>query len=102
MLLDAIREAGIRIESICGGKGECGKCKVILNKGEVSSLSTSDKKHLSPQQISEGYRLACQIRVLSDSEFTIPVESRIERPKILLSMEMVIDRIDPASKKYLV
>ncbi|MFB0501137.1 MAG: ASKHA domain-containing protein [Candidatus Bathyarchaeia archaeon] len=102
MLLDAIREAGIRIESICGGKGDCGKCKVILNKGEVSSLSTSHKKHLSPQQISEGYRLACQIRVLSDSEFTIPVESRIDRPKILLSMEMVIDRIDPTSKKYLV
>lgn len=102
ILLDAIREAGIRIESICGGKGECGKCKVILKKGEVSSLSTSHKKHLSPQQISEGYRLACQIRVLSDSEFTIPVESRIDRPKILLSMEMVIDRIDPASKKYLV
>jgi len=102
MLLDAIREAGIRIESICGGKGECGKCKVILNKGEVSRLSISHKKHLSPQQISEGYRLACQIRVLSDSEFTIPVESRIDRPKILLSMEMVIDRLDPVSKKYLV
>ncbi|UCE15677.1 MAG: DUF4445 domain-containing protein [Candidatus Bathyarchaeota archaeon] len=100
-LLSAIREAGIRIESICGGKGECGKCKVILKKGEVSSLSTSYRKHLSPQQISEGYRLACQIRVLSDSEFTIPVESRIDRPKILLSMEMVIDRLYPASKKYL-
>jgi len=102
ILLDAIREAGIRIESICGGKGECGKCKVILKKGEVSSPSISHKKHLSPQQIAEGYRLACQIRVLGDSEFTIPVESRIDRPKILLSMEMVIDRIDPASKKYLV
>jgi len=101
ILLDAIRKADMRIESICGGKGECGKCKVILNKGEVSSLSTSHKKHFSPQQISKGYRLACQIRVLSDSEFTIPVESRIDRPKILLSMEMVIDRIDPASKKYL-
>ncbi len=101
MLLDAIREADIRIESICGGKGECGKCRVILNKGEVSSLSASQKKHLSPQQISQGYRLACQVRVLGDSEFTIPVESRIDRPKILLSMEMVIDRINPASKKYL-
>lgn len=101
LLLDAIREADIRIESICGGKGECGKCRVILNKGEVSSLSTNQKKHLSPQEISEGYRLACQIRVLGDSEFTIPVESRIDRPKILLSMEMAIDRLDPASKKYL-
>jgi len=101
MLLDAIREAGISIESICGGKGECGKCKVILSKGEVSNLSASQKKHLSPQQISQGYRLACQVRVLGNSEFTIPVESRIDRPKILLSMGMVIDRINPTSKKYL-
>lgn len=102
LLLDAIREAGIRIESICGGKGECGKCRVILNKGEVSRLSTKSEKFLSPQEISEGYRLACQIRVLGDSEFTVPVESLVTSPKILISTKMVIDRLDPASKRYLV
>jgi len=102
MLLDAIREAGITISSICGGEGECGKCKVILNKGEVSDVSTKYEKLLSPQEISEGYRLACQTRILSDCEFTIPVESRISSPKILLSTEMTIDRLNPESKKYLV
>ncbi len=102
ILLDAIREAGIRISSICGGEGECGTCKVVLNKGEVSDISTKYEKWLSPEQISEGYRLACQIRVQSDCEFTIPVESRITSPKILISTEMAIDQLDPASKKYLV
>jgi len=101
ILLDAIREAGINIRSICGGDGDCGTCKVILNKGEVSHVSTKYKDWLSPQEISEGYYLACQIRVLSDGEFTIPVESRIASPKILLSSEMTIDKIDPESKKYL-
>jgi len=101
ILLDAIREAGINIRSICGGDGECGTCKVILNKGEVSHISTKYKDWLSPQEISEGYYLACQIRILSDSEFTIPVESRITSPKILLSSEMTIDKLDPESKKYL-
>jgi uncharacterized 2Fe-2S/4Fe-4S cluster protein (DUF4445 family) len=102
ILLDAIREAGIRIRTICGGKGECGTCKVILNKGDVSDLSTKYEKFLSPQEISENYHLACQTRVLSDSEFTIPVESRVFSPKILLNTEMVIDRLDPPSSKYLV
>ena len=102
ILLDAIRQAGINIRSICGGEGECGTCKVILNKGEVSDVSTKYTKWLSPQEISEGYRLACQTRVLSDCEFTIPVESRIARPKILINTEMTIDRLDPESKKYLV
>ena len=102
ILLDAIRKAGIRIRSICGGEGECGTCKVILNEGEVSDVSTKYEKWLSTQEISEGYRLACQIRVQSDCEFTIPVESRIASPKILTSTEMAIDELDPASRKYLV
>ncbi|KYH39537.1 MAG: ferredoxin [Candidatus Bathyarchaeota archaeon B26-2] len=102
ILLDAIREAGIMIRSICGGEGECGTCKVILNKGEVSPISTKQEKRLSPEEISQGYHLACQIRVLSDSEFTIPVESRVFSPKILLKMESVIDRINPAVRKYLI
>jgi uncharacterized 2Fe-2S/4Fe-4S cluster protein (DUF4445 family) len=102
VLLDAIREAGINIRSICGGDGDCGTCKVILNKGEISHVSTKYKDWLSPQEISEGYYLACQIRILSNGEFTIPVESRITSPKILLSSEMNIDKLDPESKKYLV
>jgi uncharacterized 2Fe-2S/4Fe-4S cluster protein (DUF4445 family) len=35
-LLHGIREAGINLETICGGKGKCGKCKVVLEKGKVS------------------------------------------------------------------
>jgi len=101
ILLDAIREAGIRVESICGGKGDCGKCKVILVKGEVSKLSSKSEKHLSSQQVAGGYHLACQIRVMSDSVFRIPVESRIDRPKILLNMNVAVDKLDPAVKKYL-
>jgi len=102
ILLDAIREAGINLRSICGGEGECGTCKVILDKGEVSDVSTKYKKWLHPQEVSEGYHLACQTRVLSDCEFTIPVESRIISPKILISAEMIIDRLDTESKKFLV
>lgn len=101
ILLDVIREAEIKVESICGGKGDCGKCKVILVKGEVSKLSTKFEKHFSNQQVSEGYCLACQIRVMSDCVFRIPVESRIEKPKILLNISPAIVKLAPASKKYL-
>jgi len=101
-LLDAARDAGIMISSICGGHGECGTCKVILERGKVSELSTKHRKLLSPQETDKGYRLACLTRVLSDCEVTIPVESRIFSPKILLNMDTVVERIDPASRKYLV
>ncbi len=43
VLLDIMREAGIRIESLCGGKGQCGKCKVILERGEVERVSKTTR-----------------------------------------------------------
>jgi len=102
VLLDAIRKAGIRISCICGGEGECGTCRVILEKGEVRDISSRYERWLSAEEIAEGYRLACQIRVESDCEFTIPVESRIHSPKILISAKIGIEKIDPAARRHLV
>ncbi|MBS7610072.1 DUF4445 domain-containing protein [Candidatus Bathyarchaeota archaeon] len=102
VLLEALREAGIWINSICGGHGECGKCKVILNKGEVLHLSNKEDKWLSPREKVDGYLLACQVCVLGNAEFTIPIESQVSKPKILVDMESIVERINPACRKYLV
>ena len=100
VLLDVLRDAGIRIESLCGGRGKCGKCKVILERGEYEKISTEPDKFLSPEELDEGYHLACMVKLLGDCTFTIPTESRIESPKILLSAELTIDQPDPSSTKY--
>lgn len=104
VLLDVLREAEIRIESLCGGKGKCGKCKVILERGEIGAragLAEPDKQ-LSLQEQKEGYHLACMVKLLGDCVFTIPVESRIENPKILLSAELSLKKTDPSSRKYFI
>jgi len=100
VLLDVLRDAGIRIESLCGGRGKCGKCKVILERGENEKISTEPDKFLSPQELEEAYHLACMVKLLGDCTFTIPTESRIESPKILLSAELTIDQPNPSSTKY--
>src|SRR5512136_1986491 len=66
VLLDILRVTEVGVESICGGRGVCGRCRVILVRGVVEDLSLKWRKYLSDQQFSEGYRLACQIRVMSD------------------------------------
>ena len=91
ILLDVMREAGIRIESLCGGKGLCGKCKVILEKGRVEKRSTTPDKFLSQDELDAGYYLACMVRLVEDCTFTIPTESRIDSPKILLNAELSLD-----------
>ena len=101
ILLDIMRDAGVRIESLCGGKGFCGKCKVILDNGRVEKKSTIPDKYLSQQELDAGYYLACMVRLLEDCKFTIPTESRIDSPKILLSAELSLDELDPSSKKYM-
>ncbi|MDD1672898.1 MAG: ASKHA domain-containing protein [Methanomicrobiales archaeon] len=102
LLIDALRDAGIHIESICGGKGLCKKCKVILNRGECSPIVTGHQKGLTPQEIARGYFLACRMRVNEDCEITIPVESRINAPQILLTVQPSSGPVNPAIGIYTV
>ena len=101
VLLDIMREAGIRIESLCGGKGLCGKCKVVHESGDIKKISRTPDKFLSHDELAGGYYLACMVRLLGDCVFTIPAESRIDNPKILLSAELAIDKPEPSTSKYL-
>ena len=102
VLLDVMREGGVRIESLCGGKGICGKCRVIHESGDIRVFSDAPQKFLSQEELDEGYQLACTTRLLGDCVFTIPTESRIDRPQILLSAELSIEEPDPSSRKYLI
>jgi uncharacterized 2Fe-2S/4Fe-4S cluster protein (DUF4445 family) len=100
-VLDAIREAGIQFESICGGKGECGKCRVIRVRGDCEQLPCGNCRGLTAKETRENYCLACTTRVLGDSEFVIPVESRIDLPQILLTAGWQPGELSPSSAKYL-
>ena len=99
-LLAALRTAGIPIESICGGKGLCRKCRVILTRGTCTASPQHGASHLTPEEVSRGYYFACQVTLTADAEFTIPVESRIDSPQILLSSEMEIENINPSVMRY--
>ncbi|MEM0027381.1 MAG: ASKHA domain-containing protein [Ignisphaera sp.] len=78
--LDCLREAGISIRADCGGIGECGKCRIVVEKGLASPLTESEKSILSAEDISKGFRLACQARVLGESYVVlVPQESLVQR-----------------------
>jgi len=101
VVLDAIRLAAIRFESICGGKGECGKCRVIHIRGPHESDPACGTHTLSPEEIAGNYCLACRTTVAGDCEFTIPVESRIDSPQILIAAGWKPDELSPSVTKYL-
>ncbi|MGB9499369.1 MAG: ASKHA domain-containing protein [Dissulfuribacterales bacterium] len=74
-LIRAAMEAGVHINASCGGEGLCGKCRVLLEEGELEG-GISEK--LSREDIENGYRLACQSKVRSDLVIRIPTESTID------------------------
>ncbi len=56
-LLRAALMAGVHINASCGGEGVCGKCRVLLESGELTSTRSG---LLSDEEWDLGYRQACQ------------------------------------------
>ena len=63
-LFEAAGQAGIIMNTACGGRGICGKCEAVLELGGEKVL-------------------ACQYRIERDLTVTIPVRSRFFEQKIL-------------------
>jgi len=95
-VLDAATSSDIYIDSICGGRGKCGKCKVIID-GSIHADATD---LLSPEEAARGYYLACLARVSGNLTVTVPKESRIESHQILVKSEIVpLPAIEPPLTK---
>ncbi|GAB4268064.1 MAG: ASKHA domain-containing protein [Candidatus Promineifilaceae bacterium] len=86
-LLEAARQLGVSIESICGGRMTCNKCRIQVQEGHfVKDGVTSTAAHLSPASQSEQqflqrlgtphHRLSCQAQVHGDLLIFVPEESR--------------------------
>ncbi|MFC1899499.1 ASKHA domain-containing protein [Chloroflexota bacterium] len=75
-LLEVAIAAGIHINASCGGAGVCGTCKVLIKKGEVDSARI---EKLTAKEYAQGYRQACQSKIITDLTVEIPVESRLEK-----------------------
>ncbi len=79
-LLTAAIRAGVHIYNSCGGEGVCGRCKVIVRKGEVITEPTG---RLSVEERKKGYVLACRTTCKGRMEIEVPAESRLEGLEIL-------------------
>jgi len=78
-ILEAAFNAGILLNSVCGGKGTCGKCRVKV-EGAVDSKRSSS---IEEGEWQEGHRLACRARIVGDVEVSVPEDSWIALHQIL-------------------
>ena len=70
-VFDAASWNGIAIDSTCGGHGTCRKCKVRVASGEVP-IDAVDPRAFSPDELRDGWRLACRAAAAEDLEIDVP------------------------------
>ncbi len=75
-LLRAALLAGVHINASCGGEGVCGKCRILLESGELESTRSG---LISDEEWDLGFRQACQSWVKGDVVIRIPPESLLDR-----------------------
>jgi uncharacterized 2Fe-2S/4Fe-4S cluster protein (DUF4445 family) len=77
-VFDAASWNGIAIDSTCGGHGTCKKCKVRMLDGAVAP-SALDIRAFSPDELRDGWRLACRVQAGGDARIEVP--PLVTRPK---------------------
>jgi uncharacterized 2Fe-2S/4Fe-4S cluster protein (DUF4445 family) len=90
-LLEAAAEAGILLDTPCGGEGTCGKCRVVAASG-AAEASPAEARAFSPDELRAGCRLACQ------SVVQCPMVVHVPRTSLLGSRHRILARSETAAQ----
>lgn len=114
-LLDAARSLGVDIDSVCGGRGLCGRCQVTCAEGAFPKHQIqSSKDHLSPlseteksynqrkKPLAQDRRLSCHTLLLDDCVIDVPPESQVHRQVVRKAAEYRDIELDAATRLYCV
>jgi uncharacterized 2Fe-2S/4Fe-4S cluster protein (DUF4445 family) len=113
-LLSAARALGVDIDSVCGGRGLCGRCQILVAQGEFAKhgLSSSDAS-LSPFSetemryskrlpMAEGRRLSCAALVEADVVIDVPASSQVHRQVVRKDAEVRAIELHPVVRLHYV
>ncbi|MBV8664214.1 MAG: DUF4445 domain-containing protein, partial [Hyphomicrobiales bacterium] len=107
-VLDAARKLGVDLDSVCGGRGICGRCQIDVAEGQFAKHAiASARDHVTPWNdveqryadkrgaLPEGRRLGCQARICADLVIDVPPESQVHRQVVRKRAEAHAIEIDP-------
>ncbi|HKB28210.1 MAG TPA: ASKHA domain-containing protein [Candidatus Limnocylindrales bacterium] len=113
-VLDAARSLGVDIDSVCGGRGICGRCQVTQGIGSFPKHGiTSTAEHLSAfadleatyrddRGLAEDRRLSCTARVCGDLLIDVPPESQVHRQVVRKGLDVRTFIVDPVVRLHYV
>jgi len=113
-ILQAARELGVDIDSICGGRARCCRCQVLPVDGSFSKDGMFSRlDHLCPIEATEqfclehgrldpAHRLSCQAKILGDVRIDVPASSQVHHQLVRKHFEARDVEVDPLTRLYFV
>ncbi len=106
-LLQAARQLGVDIDSVCGGRGICGRCQIELAEGQfakhgitstaahITPLSDPERRFAERRGLAGGRRLSCHAKLKGDVVIDVPPDSQVHRQVVRKAAEACDIQIDP-------
>jgi len=104
-VLDAARQLGVYVESVCGGRATCGRCQVSVQEGSfakhgiissvdhLSEAGPKEERYDRVRGLPEGRRLSCSAQILGDLVIDVPQDTVINAQVVRKAAdERVFDR----------
>ena len=113
-VLDAARHLGVDLDSVCGGRGICGRCQVQPMFGEfakygissqevgLSPLGSKETSYTGKRPLEEASRLGCAATIHGDVVVDIPEESQVHRQVVRKEIDLGEVVLDPVLKLFFV
>ena len=114
-MLDAARRLGVDVDSVCGGRGICGRCQVVPTFGSFAKFAVSSSPdHLSApgsvettdykprRRLAEGARLGCAALIQGDLVIDVPAASQVHKPVVRKSVNLDGLVVDPTVRLHYV
>lgn len=113
-VLEAARKLGVDIDSVCGGRGICGRCQVDVSVGHFPKFQVDSRpgnlteparqelRYAEKRGLAAGRRLSCSAKLLGDVVIDVPETSQVHRQIVRKRAEARVIDIKPIHKLHYV
>ncbi len=106
--LEAARELGVDLDTVCGGRGICGRCQVVPGVGSfpkweitatpdaISAPGATETDYRGNRPLGEGHRLGCAMAIHGDVVVDVPPTSQVHRQVVRKDLDLPPTTVDPS------
>ena len=109
-VLDAARTLGVDLDSVCGGRGICGRCQVVIGSrpgiearpDRLSEPGPTETDYQGRRPLLAGQRLGCAAHIIDDVVIDVPPNSQVHRQVIRKRAGVSALPVDPVVRLHYV